>query len=36
MTVNIFAHNEDIRLLPDFLRGIADLKSTLFSYPIQV
>lgn len=30
MTVNIFAHNEDIRLLPDFLRGIADLEIDAF------
>ena len=30
MTVTIFAHNEDIRLLPDFLRGIADLEIDAF------
>ena len=30
MTVNIFAHNEDISLLPDFLRGIADLEIDAF------
>lgn len=30
MTVNIFAHNEDIRLLPDYLRSIADLPIDAF------
>lgn len=30
MTVNIFAHNEDIRRLPDFLRDIADLEIDAF------